>query len=333
MALAVAKVELFSEDEKRKLKKVLNKTKVAPIKKIGTNFLEGVNDIDIMVELPRVIISHSIAYSEVLVEGLQVCSEYWQDADPKDLNIDNIDNVLEELRNRLANVPQIKDRKVEERLNQLVTGYGYMWTNLELERILKLHEQLAKSYFSLIHSSIVWMWTLFEVATADLWETALNVGFDTLGRDALKRMAKNDRSAAFEDKMRGKYIRLDYLAEFDYNIREHAGSILKHYFDFSSLTGITNAYKFAFPRSTTVQKSLSSHELKLLAEQRNLIVHKAGYIDKRYKRLAQTKASVGDKLRVDKRHTEIYTAAIIKAFKDLLNCANKYLSLDYKPSK
>lgn len=201
-----------------------------------------------------------------------------------------------------------------------------MWANLELERILKLHEQHEKSYFSLVNSSIVWIWTLFEIATVDLWETTLNEGFDILGKNALNRMAKNDMSSTVEDRMRGKYIKVDYLAEFDYNIRDNVGSILKRYFDFSSLVGIMKAYKFIFPRSTTIEKSLSNDTLKLLAETRNLIVHKAGYVDARYKRMTHTAQNIGDKLKIDPRHTELYAAVITKVFRDMLNCANKYLS-------
>ena len=327
MTIEAAKIERTSKVEVQKLKKLLDKIKIAAIKTIGMNFLEGINDIIVMVDLPRVIIMHSIMHSEALVEGLQVCSKYTQD---RDIERVDFDALLEELRNSLAKIPLIKDKKVEDRINQLVTPLGNMWANLELERILKLHEQHKKSYFTLVHSSVVWMWTLFEIATADLWETTLNVGFDVLGKDVLNRMAKNNMSSSFEDKMRGKYIKVDYLAEFDYDIREHVGSILKRYFDFSSLPGIRNAYKFVFPRSTTIEKSLSNNILRQLAEDRNLIVHRAGYIDMRYKRVIDTAQNIGDKLKIDPRHTELYAAVVIKVFRDMLNCADKYLSLGSK---
>lgn len=325
----MAKIPMVSEEEGEKLKKLLDGIPYDSIKTIGNHLLEGVNDITVMTDLPRIIVTHSIINSETLLKGLELCTKLSKD---KDIGKIDPDVILDEMRKQLDKLPLIRDEKVEDRIKQLATPLGYGWANLEVERILKLHEQHQKSYFSLVYSSIVWIWTLFEIAITDLWETTLNMAFEVLGKEALKRLAKSDISNT-EDKIKGKYIRLDYLAEFDYNIREHVGSILKHHFDFSSLYGIKGAYKFAFPKSTTIARSMDNVALKWLSEGRNLVVHKAGYIDDKYKNTIDTKQNVGEKLIIDARHIEIYLATIIKVFRDILNSANQYLNLEVKSSE
>lgn len=111
MAIKVAKVERISEIEVQKLRKILGKTKINRIKTIGANLLEGIIDIEVMVDLPRVILTHSIIHSEALVEGLQVCSKYTQDGDIKGADIDAL---LEELGDKLAEISLTKNRKIEK---------------------------------------------------------------------------------------------------------------------------------------------------------------------------------------------------------------------------
>lgn len=328
--VAVSKFKKEYQDELRELQNVVEKTKFTSIKRLGENFIEGLTDIRFMFQLPNIVLMHSIVHSEALIEGLEVCSKYAQDGDIEAVDTETL---LGELRDKLAKNPLIKDRKIEDRYKQLATPVGVLWSDVELERILRLHMQHGRSYYNLLYSGIVWVWTLFEVFAADLWETTLNTGFNILGKSALKRMAKMDALTAFEDKMRGKSIKVDYLAEFDYNIKDNVGSILKRYFDFSSLSGIKNAYKFVFPKSVTLEKSLGNDTLRLLSEDRNLIVHKAGYIDAKYKSMTNTTQNVGDKLLIDGEICEGYETTVLKVFRYMLNCANRYLKLDSELSE
>lgn len=317
MRVRVAK---FGEEkikaERQKLQKAIDTTRIVPIKDIAGNFINNLLDINIMSELPTLILMHSIAHSEFLIEGLQICSKFTKSGEVNE-------SIFEELRQKMAEIPLDKD-KVLSRYKQTATMGGYIWAELEVERILNMHEQHMGSYLNLQRSCVVWLWTTFEVSAGDLWETVLNVGFNQLGNEALKKMGRTD-SPTFEDKIRGKYLKIDYLAEFDYNIKEHLGSMLKHHFDFTSLTGIQNAYKHVFPRSVTLERSLSNDKLRLLAEDRNLIVHKSSYIDARYKKITGTTQEIGDKLIIDGEDYAHYHITITKVFTDMLNCVNRYL--------
>jgi len=321
MKLVWLETDKIRNREEKQLKDTVDKTKIIPLKTIGERFIEGLNNIVFMLQLPRLVLLHSILHSEAIVQGLQVVSRFKEGMNDKALN-----DILEELKGRLAEIP-IDEDKVSARYKQVTSPGGVVWANLELERIIKAHEQHEKSFLNLIYSAVVWTWTLFEVVATDLWETALNVNFDTLGKDALKRISKDYVPLGLEDKPSGKYIKISYLAEFEYNVRDNVGSILKRYFDFTSLLGIKNAYNFLFPKSITLEKSLSNDTLKFLSEDRNLIVHKAGYIDLRYKNLTNTTQSVGEQVNIGENTCDNYLTATIKTFNDMLGCVNSYSEL------
>lgn len=327
MSVKAVVIRDTSKAEINKLKNLTDKIEVTSIKSIVDNFLGGIHDIETMIELPRIIITHTILSSERLIECIQVCSKYRGE---RRLSRDEAEMLIKELKTTLGRVPLVKNKKAEKNLEDLIqllaSDTGYVWVMLELERFLKLRKQHQQSYFSLLYSSIVWIWTLFEITAADLWEQILNTGFDHMGKDALRRFWKKGMTSV-EDDIRGKYIRLDYLEKFNYNIRDNVGSILRHYFDFSCLTSMADAYSLALPRSTTMKKALRSETLNILAESRHLIVHKAGIIDGRYKRITGTSQKVGDRLEIDKRHTELYITLVVQVIRQILNSTNQYLKL------
>lgn len=318
-----------SEDPKKRLEDILSKTQYPSLITIGTNLIEGAEDIHIMRQLPRITMTHSITHSEALIKGLDICYEYGKSIDieqKEDIknraNLEDIQKAIDELRQKLKRVRFNRDI-IKERYTKLTSVFGHVWGNLEFERVLKLHQQHEHSFLSMIHSSVVWMWTIFEVAVADLWETTLNIGFEVLGKDALERLSKTNTQEA-EVKISGKYIKIDYLAQFDFNVKDNVGHILKHRFDFSSIQGIKDAYKFVFPRSKTIERALNNDTLRVLAEQRNLIVHRAGYIDNKYKHAIETEQKIGEKLSVNSQIE--YADVVMEVFGDLLSVSNKYLS-------
>ena len=270
MKTKIEKIIITSDAEIDNLTGMLKAVKNPTIRDIGLNFVESIKDINVMIELPRIIVMHSIVHSDTLNESLKKCSKYAKEHNIEKFEdfktLDEVDAFFEGLKTELNNNITLTPEEIKHRHNQLVTPFGLFWANFELGRILELHEQHKKSFFTMVHSAVVWMWTLFEVAASELWETTLNEAFDTLGRDALTRFANKGETVSFGDKMTSKSIRLDHLAIFDYNIRGNVGSILKRYFDFSSLSGIETAYRFLFPKSITVQKSFNRTTLKLLAE-------------------------------------------------------------------
>jgi hypothetical protein len=74
------------------------------------------------------------------------------------------------------------------------------------------------------------------------------------------------------------------------------GTILVNKYDFTSLQGISIAFRSAFPKSEAICDQLNKDELKELTAKRNLIAHKGGIIDEEYcKKLNLSLKEIGGK--------------------------------------
>jgi len=301
------------------LQKVVNATENRAVKSICEVFIQSIDSVVVMSNLPLLILMHSISHSEALIEGLKVLSKYNKES----LDIQHRE-LVEEFKKKLSEVTLYDVQMAEKRYNQLKSRGGSIWISIELERIANIHQE---SFINLMNSSVIWTWTVFEVCATDLWEAALNTNFNTIGRDAFMRMAKGNLPLGAEAKQVGKIIRIDYVVKYDFNIKDNVGGILKQYFDFSTLDGIREAYKHIFPRSTAVQTALSNQDLWMLSQDRNLIVHRAGYIDSKYKSATKTTLNIGERLIIADAQNDLYQIAAVNVIRAILSCINKYSKL------
>ena len=169
---------------------------------------------------------------------------------------------------------------------------------------------LRETYDAILDSSTVWIWCSFEVLMRELWKQSLNEGGKYLGNVVIKKSQSEDRRT---DKIQGKYIRLDYLAKYNYDISKDLGTILLDKFDFTSCKGICEAYNCAFPRSENIEKALISKKLSELEAVRNVIVHNAGIIDSDFCRRTSTSlAEMGNRIRLNNRKVCEYGNAVME---------------------
>jgi len=168
---------------------------------------------------------------------------------------------------------------------------------------------LQGTYDGILASSTVWIWCSFEVLMRELWKQSLNEGAKYLGNVVINKLQSQDGGI---DKIQGKYIRLDYLAKYNYDISKDLGNVLVDKFDFTSCSGIRKAYNCAFHRSENIKKALTSEKLGELEAARHVIVHNAGIIDSDFcKRTSTSLTEKGNRLKLNNRKVCEYGNAIV----------------------
>ena len=181
--------------------------------------------------------------------------------------------------------------------------------NMFTQMLEKNEIGLRETYDALLDSSTVWIWCSFEVLMRELWKQSLNEGGKYLGNVVIKKLPSQDRTT---DKIQSKYIRLDYLAKYNYDVSKDLGTVLVNKFDFTSCSGICEAYNCAFPKSENIKKALNSKKLSELEAARNVIVHNAGIIDSDFcKRTSTSLADMGNRLRLNNRKVCEYGNVVI----------------------
>ncbi len=170
---------------------------------------------------------------------------------------------------------------------------------------------LRETYEAILYSGTVWIWCSFEVLMRELWEYALNVCGRHLGGAVIKRLPSQDRLG---DKIQSKFISLDLLTMYDYDLSKSLGTALLNKFDFTSCSGIWKAYSCAFPKSVDIKHALDNKNVGDLEATRNVIVHNAGIIDVAFcNRTGTSIADVGKRLELSNRKVSEYGNVAIDA--------------------
>jgi hypothetical protein len=140
---------------------------------------------------------------------------------------------------------------------------------------------------NLLSSMILGTWTAFETLAGDLWETALNVH----PKDLADLGGFAGRIQAKAEKRRGKALRSAKMSTKALRLAKSAGSVTKNLgtlhreqdVGFDSLAKIRVAYSCAFKkRCSRIDDALCHYSLDALSLVRNLLVHRAGVVDRRY---------------------------------------------------
>jgi hypothetical protein len=100
-----------------------------------------------------------------------------------------------------------------------------------------------KAYRSLLYSGVVFVWCSFEIFMKDLWETSLNIAGKHVKKMALGNIGKIENNDSYSG-IRGKYVSLDNLGQYNFNISNKLGSILVNKFDFTSPYGGLHPYEW-----------------------------------------------------------------------------------------
>ncbi len=165
-------------------------------------------------------------------------------------------------------------------------------------------DAIFRGVFANFFSSIfISTWTVFETLAHDLWVAALNVhpaGLAELtGRwpgPFEKQKDKKERDSRLQRALvetnpqpqssgilAAKALRLEVLQRHNYNVSGIMGDLLADCFNFQRLEGIHDAYFKAFAGHHEIWEVMLDKDIRSICAIRNLLVHKAGYVDADFK--------------------------------------------------
>jgi hypothetical protein len=142
---------------------------------------------------------------------------------------------------------------------------------------------------ALDHSSVVAMWSAFETLVSDVWIFAINSRPDLFAVRVLQGF-----NELLPEGMSGRCIPVGLAAKYNFDLRHCVGDIIGKRIDFTSLQDILKAYKTAFDLDEKGVALLRSADLKRLGRIRNLVVHRSGLIDVKFKKQTGCSEAIGD---------------------------------------
>lgn len=215
------------------------------------------------------------------------------------------------------------------------------FTNL----ISLIREPWPRTATSYLYSSLILgAYTAFEALATDLWLVSLNLRPKSLVKNMLlaHTTPRNEDSTS-----RGQEpsIRFSDLSEYDFNVSAVMGKLLKEQrrANFDSLYGIRLAYESAFRLPEDKKKHRTSEELKhlftsshsdlrCLESLRNLIAHRGGVVDEKFRREVEKTAPdlytthQGEMLQLNGQQVSKYVMAAVQFSLLLLHFVDKWLA-------
>ena len=124
----------------------------------------------------------------------------------------------------------------------------------------------------LLNQSCVLLWSGFEILARDFFIVYLN--------------KNNSRVELLNNYLKAKKITnnisLEILSSHSFNLSNNMGTMLESNIEFSRIENVREVYKLLFPDNTEMITLLSDKTLWKINQQRNLLVHKKGIVDKKY---------------------------------------------------
>ncbi len=167
-------------------------------------------------------------------------------------------------------------------------------------------------------NSLVHVWTILESTTKDIWVYLMNSCQDKFLNNLLE--AKTDEEI---EGINGKYISISLLGKYGFNLNNKLGDILSCKYDFTSCAGIKKAFIDLDKSKKDTFQFLNDKYLFHLELIRNLIVHKAGIVDDRFKnKINSCSQSTGERILVSKTDFGNYENTAIRTVAKLLAIAD-----------
>lgn len=154
----------------------------------------------------------------------------------------------------------------------------------------KSDEELFASANELILQGVVLCWGAFEVLVRDAFVALLN------HEPHLVENLVNDPVAKRRFDL--TKIPLETLAYYNFDLSGKMGDILGQQQDLSDLQSAKAVYMAIFPTDSNLREALSNETLRILSQQRNLVVHRRGLIDDTYSKAVSGNQEAGERLRV-----------------------------------
>lgn len=145
---------------------------------------------------------------------------------------------------------------------------------------------------SWLYAQLTGIWTSCEILFADLWEAAVN--------------AKPSELHGFDNEAKlGSAIRMARLKEYNFNISNNLGTLLREVKNFDSFDNVIKEYKNSFSvDGTGVLTAIEHNCFKILNNTRHIIVHNAAKYDAKYlgkveKITTAPRGALGEEIQID----------------------------------
>ncbi|QDU31947.1 hypothetical protein ETAA8_71090 [Anatilimnocola aggregata] len=213
-----------------------------------------------------------------------------------------------------------------------------------IDLLARERKEIENGLTAVMEAIITAGWTAFEVLASDLWEAAINANPRHLAdlRGNGKRINKMLGGAKTSDVDTGSFGNdgpskavqlgdIHRVTQGSFDLDNKWGTLLKHSFKFSTLTGIREAYSKAFDRnSSAIDDCLANKSLNSLSLVRNLLVHKSGiadvdYIDKQPDAPNAPALYFGIRIPIDGELVESLVAPPLECGNRLLAAVNDWL--------
>jgi hypothetical protein len=157
--------------------------------------------------------------------------------------------------------------------------------DLAKQMMTRLVEQLLddpgnlQSLIILVKASTTSLWTAYECLMRDMWISMLNSHPALFVGKAIEHVGQ---TKGLGD-IREKRIRVETIAECEYDLRNCMGTLLAKNYELSNVSTIKKAYVTVLPgQRITIGAEQDLDGLHFLEAARHVIVHKAGKVDKRF---------------------------------------------------
>lgn len=162
--------------------------------------------------------------------------------------------------------------------------------------------------------STVALWTAFECLARDLWVNALNNSSVSVAHKAFNCLEREDAAR--------KSVSISELAKHGFDIRQKVGSILEAKLVFTDFPSIQKAFRI-IDEKAVVSTSDDERQLFLLEKARHLIVHRAGYVDQKYKSETSTSAAIGSRISIDPAQLTSWFEAVVRTGSSMISLVEK----------
>ncbi|MCJ7691742.1 MAG: hypothetical protein MUO60_20895 [Clostridiaceae bacterium] len=211
-------------------------------------------------------------------------------------------------------------KKAQERyFKEVYTEQGTkeFW-NITYSFLDDLHDknEVAIAVKELLNQSCILLWSSFEVLSRDFFINYINRNANRIN-DLLEFLKAK--------KIYNNIISLDTLVEHSYDISKNMGFILEQNIDFSYLSYIREIYKMLFPLNTTLVNNINNKLLWKINQQRHLLVHKKGIVDKKYSESTDDKTPIGEEIIITPESVKQYLEIIKSTGYEIVNSALYHL--------
>lgn len=174
---------------------------------------------------------------------------------------------------------------------------------------------LAASLVTVNFVSVPAMWTALECLARDLWIAFINNSSTSIAHKAFRALERDD--------VQRKFIAISDLVKYGFDIRNKVGNILASKFSFTDFEGIRNAFRVIEPEDDLASDT-TARALFLLEKTRHLLVHKAGYVDEKFKRETGDSSSLGTRITLTTDRMQEWANAVVEVGTTMIRTVDSF---------